>query len=86
MTKGSLPIKVKFSDKLIRFGQLRSPNTMDDCIKALLTMAIDLTFKIAARSIINPQVCPGFLLGPGHRDLYSAILIFVPAIFTLSLY
>ena len=27
-----------------------------------------------------------FLLGPGHRDLYSAILIFVPAIFTLSLY
>ena len=28
----------------------------------------------------------GFLLGPGHRDLYSAILIFVPAIFTLSLY
>ena len=28
----------------------------------------------------------GFLLGPGHRDLYSAILIFAPLIFTLSLY
>ena len=26
------------------------------------------------------QLAAGFLLGPGHRDLYSAILIFVPAI------
>ena len=30
--------------------------------------------------ILLKTLVAGFLLGPGHRDLYSAILIFVPAI------
>ena len=46
-------------------------------------------YKVKSIYIIKKnknQTGSGFFLGPGHRDLYAAILIFVPAIFTLSLY